>query len=158
LWCWMDMQGDESNPALPRPDPLKECGKDRSVLRELWRLQTFVCVRGVSAIVHIYTSVLQALAGRGRTGRLEGGFQGYRDGTMQDLGYELPRIPIPRTSVHKEMAGVRPWTPARCGLTSVSTGFFGSRRLCTCLGRGSRNPSSPHSCTAPSSLGRPTWC
>ena len=23
LWCWMDMQGDESNPAPPRPDPLR---------------------------------------------------------------------------------------------------------------------------------------
>ena len=50
----------------------KSVGKDRSVLRVLWRLQTFLCVRGVSAIVHIYTSVLQAPAGWGRTGRLEG--------------------------------------------------------------------------------------
>jgi hypothetical protein len=23
LWCWMDMQEDESNPALPCPDPLR---------------------------------------------------------------------------------------------------------------------------------------
>ena len=23
MWCWMDMQGDESNPAPPRPDPLE---------------------------------------------------------------------------------------------------------------------------------------
>src|SRR5918995_6345277 len=62
----------------------KSVGKDRSVLRGLWRLQTFVCVRGVSAIVHIYPSVLQALAGRGRMAWLEGGLQGYRDGAMQD--------------------------------------------------------------------------
>jgi hypothetical protein len=27
--------------------------------------------------------------------------QGYRGGAMQDLGYELPRIPIPRTPVNK---------------------------------------------------------
>ncbi len=58
----------ESNPAPPRPDPLRRVGKDRSVLRVLRRLQAFVCVRGVSAIPHIYTSVLQALEGRGRTG------------------------------------------------------------------------------------------
>ena len=45
--------------------------------------------------------MLQALAGRGRPERLEGGLQGYRGGIMQDLGYELPRIPIPRTSVNK---------------------------------------------------------
>jgi hypothetical protein len=51
--------------------------------------------------VHIYTSVLQDLGGRGRAGRLEGGLQGYRGGAMQDLGYELPRIPIPRTRVNK---------------------------------------------------------
>jgi hypothetical protein len=78
------MQGDESNPAPPVPIP-KSVGKDRSVLRGLWRLQTFVCVRGVSAIVHIYTSMLQALAGRGRTGRLEGGFQGYQAGLFRIL-------------------------------------------------------------------------
>ena len=33
------------------------------MLRGLWRLQTFVCVRGVCSIVHIYTSVLEALGG-----------------------------------------------------------------------------------------------
>jgi hypothetical protein len=32
-------------------------------------------------------------------------------------------------------------------------GFFGSRRLCTCPGRGSRTPSTRPSCTAASSLG-----
>jgi hypothetical protein len=42
-----------------------------------------------------------AESGRYRTGRLEGGLQGYRGGAMQDLGYELPRIPIPRTWVNK---------------------------------------------------------
>jgi hypothetical protein len=51
--------------------------------------------------VHIYPSVLQALGGRGLTGRLEGGLQGYRGGAMHYLGYELRRIPIPRTPVNK---------------------------------------------------------
>src|SRR5215218_7076797 len=94
-------------PDLRRVIPLRSvpipegCGKDRSVLRGLWQLQTFVCVRGVSAIVHIYPSVLQALVGWGRTGRLEGGLQGYRGEAMHYLGYELPRIPIPRTPVNR---------------------------------------------------------
>jgi hypothetical protein len=84
----------QSNPAPPRPDPLRVWARIAPILRRLWRLQTFGCVRGVSAISHIYTPVLQALSGRSRTGCLEGGLQGYRGGAMQDLGYELPRIPI----------------------------------------------------------------
>jgi hypothetical protein len=52
-------------------------------------------------IAHIYPLVLQALVGRGYTGCLEGYFQGYRDGPMQDLGYELPRILILGTSVNR---------------------------------------------------------
>jgi hypothetical protein len=32
----------------------------------------------------------------------DGCFQGYRGGAMQDLGYELRRIPILSTSVNKE--------------------------------------------------------
>jgi hypothetical protein len=39
--------------------------------------------------------------------------------SMQDPASELLRISIPRTSVHKEMAGVLGRAPARCGLTSV---------------------------------------
>ena len=54
-------------------------------------------------IAHIYPSVLQAVSGRGYAGCLEGCFQGYRGEAMQDLGYELPRIPIPRTSVNKPL-------------------------------------------------------
>jgi hypothetical protein len=52
-------------------------------------------------IAHIYPSVLQALSGRGYAGCLEVCFQGYRGASMQDLGYELPRIHIPRTRVNK---------------------------------------------------------
>jgi hypothetical protein len=54
-------------------------------------------------IAHIYPSVLQAVSGRGYAGCLDRCFQGYRGEAMQDLGYELPRIPIPRTSVNKGM-------------------------------------------------------
>ena len=52
-------------------------------------------------IAHIYPSVLQAVSGRGYAGCLDGCFQGYRGEAMQDLGYELRRIPIPRTLVNK---------------------------------------------------------
>ena len=45
--------------------------------------------------------MLQALAGRGYAGCLESVILGYRGASMQDLGYELPRILIPRTSVNK---------------------------------------------------------
>ncbi len=90
----------ELSRSAPSRSP-KSVGKDRSVLRVLWRLQTFVCVRGVSAIPHIYTSVLQALAGRGYAGCLDGCFQGYQGEAMQDLGFELLRIPLPRTWVNK---------------------------------------------------------
>jgi hypothetical protein len=72
-----DMHGDESNPAPPRPDPLR--GGGQGSLRPSGIMTTTnICLhRGVSAIVHIYTPVLQALAGRGYAGCLEGGLQGY---------------------------------------------------------------------------------
>ena len=57
-------------------------------------------------------------------GAWSGCFQGYRGEAMQDLGYELPRIPLPRTPVNKalclgggdaEGAYVRAWLYAtRC--------------------------------------------
>src|SRR5215212_7975652 len=56
-------------------------------------------------IAHIYPSVLQAVSGRGYAGCLDGCFQGYRGEAIQDLGYELPRIPIPRTRVNKNAKG-----------------------------------------------------
>jgi hypothetical protein len=52
-------------------------------------------------IAHIYPSVLQAVSGRGYAGCLDGCFQGYQGEAMQDLGYELPRIHIPRSRVHR---------------------------------------------------------
>jgi hypothetical protein len=54
-----------------------------------------------STIAHIYPSVLQALAGRGYPRLLERCFRGHSGAIMQDLGYELPRISIPRTRVNK---------------------------------------------------------
>jgi hypothetical protein len=52
-------------------------------------------------IAHIYPSVLQAGSGRGYAGCLDECFQWYRGEAMQDFEYELPRIPIPRTSMNK---------------------------------------------------------
>ncbi len=60
-------------------------------------------VERTSMVAHIYPSVLQALAGWGYARCLEGGLQEYRGGAMQDLGYELPKISIPRTRVNKGM-------------------------------------------------------
>src|SRR5829696_1677314 len=56
-------------------------------------------------IAHIYPSVLQAVSGRGYAGCLDVCFQGCRGEGMQDLGYELPRIHIPRTPVNKGKKG-----------------------------------------------------
>ena len=53
-------------------------------------------------IVYIYPPVLQAVSGRCYAGCLDGYFQGYRGEAMQNLGYELPRIPILGTSVNKD--------------------------------------------------------
>jgi hypothetical protein len=52
-------------------------------------------------MVHIYPWVLQALAGRGYAGRLEGWIAGVSGVNMQDPANELPRIPIPRTWVNR---------------------------------------------------------
>src|SRR5215213_1245193 len=61
-----------------------------------------ICLRQRSIRDRAYRSIgVTSLAGWGRTGAPGGGFQGYRGGGMQDLGYELPRIPIPRTRVNK---------------------------------------------------------
>jgi hypothetical protein len=52
-------------------------------------------------IAQIYPSVLQAALGRGYAGCLEWVILGVSGRAMQDRGYELPRIPIPRTLVNK---------------------------------------------------------
>jgi hypothetical protein len=44
-------------------------------------------------IAHIYTSVLQAVSGRGYARCLDGCFQGYWGEAMHYLGYELLRTP-----------------------------------------------------------------
>ena len=64
-------------------------------------------------IAHIYSSVLQAVAERGYAECLDGCFQGCGGEAMQDLGYELPRVPIPRTWVNKgKEKGQGCYTPA----------------------------------------------
>jgi len=72
-------------------------------------------VERTSMVAHIYPSALQALAGRGRTERLEGEIAGDRGEAMQDLGYELPRIPILGTSVNKaaSVSVLYGWAPFR---------------------------------------------
>jgi DNA-binding CsgD family transcriptional regulator len=69
-------------------------------------------------IAQMYPSVIQAVWGRGYAGCLDGYFQGHRGEAMQDLGYYLPRILIPRTPVNSPLEGcaastegakMRPW-------------------------------------------------
>ena len=69
-------------------------------------------------IAHMYPSVLQAVSGQGYAGCLDGCFQGYRGKAMQDLGYDLPRIPIPRC----EYPGEWLWAAPRTGLTLIPRG------------------------------------
>jgi hypothetical protein len=52
-------------------------------------------------IAHIYPSMLQALSERGYAVCLGTVILGCGGASMQDLGYELTRIPIPRTWVNK---------------------------------------------------------
>jgi hypothetical protein len=87
-------------------------------------------VERTSMIAHIYPSVLQAVSGRGYTGWLEGCFQAYRGGAMQDLGYELPRIPIPRRWVNKgkrEGWGKRPRPSRQSYDVSAGSALVGSQ-------------------------------
>jgi hypothetical protein len=55
-------------------------------------------VERTSVVAHIYPSVLEVVSGRGYAECLDGCFQGYWGEAMQDLGYELPRMPRMRTS------------------------------------------------------------
>src|SRR5215213_2885451 len=67
----------------------------------LYGVQTLVCSRRASTIAHIYPSVLQAIVGGAMRNVWRGDFMGYWGVVMQDLGYELPRIPILGTSVYR---------------------------------------------------------
>src|SRR5215208_7440639 len=80
----------------------------------LYRAQTLVCSRRASTIAHIYPSVLQALAGRSYVGPLGRVILGCWGVAMQDPGYELRRIPIPRRWVNKALSdalGSLEWHP-----------------------------------------------
>ena len=59
-------------------------------------------------IAHIYPSMLQAVSGRGYAGCLKRVFSGVPGEAMQDVGYELRRIAIPRNRVNKGMKGCAP--------------------------------------------------
>ena len=72
----------ETNLAPPRPGPQRVWARIAPSFGDYGDLQTFVSVRGVSAIPHIYPSALQALAGLGYAGRLEGVIPG-----VSECGY-----------------------------------------------------------------------
>src|SRR5215218_845626 len=76
----------------------------RSIRGGVWavlsEVQTNVCRKNIHDRAYLSIGVTSGV-GRGYAGCLDGSFQGYRSEAIQDLGYELRRIPIPRTSVNK---------------------------------------------------------
>jgi hypothetical protein len=77
---------------------LQVAGRAWGVLSEV---QTLVCGKNIHDRAYLSIGVTSGIgAGLCRVPG-DGCFQGYRGEAMQDLGYELPRNPIPGTSVNK---------------------------------------------------------
>jgi hypothetical protein len=95
----------ESNPAPPRPDPLRVWARIAWSFGYYGGCELLFTVRedpGSRISIHrCYKRYWGGVEG----GAWRGGFQGYRGGAMQDLGYELRRISIPRTWVNGGSAG-----------------------------------------------------
>jgi hypothetical protein len=87
---------EEPETAEPRPDPLREW--EGSLCPSGIMATTIICLRqgSIRNRAYLYIGVTSS-SGAGPNGAPGGGIPGYRGGAMQDLGYELPRIPIPRT-------------------------------------------------------------
>jgi hypothetical protein len=67
----------------------------------LSEVQTLVCRKNIHDLAYLSIGVTSGIgAGLCRVPG-DGCFQGYRGEAMQDLGYEIPRNPIPRTRVNK---------------------------------------------------------
>jgi hypothetical protein len=87
---------EEPETAEPRPDLLREW--EGSLCPSGIMATTIICLRqgSIRNRAYLYIGVTSS-SGAGPNGAPGGGIPGYRGGAMQDLGYELPRIPIPRT-------------------------------------------------------------
>jgi hypothetical protein len=103
---------EEPETAEPRPDPLRVW--EGSLCPSGIMATTIICLRqgSIRNPAYLYIGVTSG-AGAGRSGVSGvGDFGGYRGGAMQDPGYELPRISIPRTPVNKGIKRVGatiPW-------------------------------------------------
>ena len=90
----------ESNPAPPRPDPLRVWARIAPSFGD------YGDYRHLSASGEHPQSCIsihrcyKLWRGGAERGAWRGGLQGYQGGAMQDVGYELPRISIPRTRVN----------------------------------------------------------
>ena len=69
-----------------------------SYIRRRWRSRSWL---GSFVFVYIYTAPLWVVVGHAAWRRLEGRLTAVEGLSMQDPGYELPRIPIARTRVNK---------------------------------------------------------
>src|SRR5215218_11298002 len=89
--------------ALPRPDPLRVW--EGSLHPSDITATTKICLRQESICNRAYLSIgVTSSSGAGLCGAPGGGaFRDYRGVVMQDLGNELPRIPIPRTRASYEL-------------------------------------------------------
>jgi hypothetical protein len=127
LWCWTDMHRDECSgfvdhalatfprrmqkapdpqrviPLCPVPIPLRVWARIAPSFRYYGDYKHLSALGEYPQSRISIHRCYKRYRGGAERGRLEGAFQGYRGRAMQDLGYELPRIPIPRTRVN------RPW-------------------------------------------------
>jgi len=94
----------ESNPAPPRPDPLRVWARIAPSFGYYGDYQHLSALGSIRNPAYLYTGVTSSTRTGPNGGRLEGGFQGYRGGAMQDVGYELPRITILGNSVNRGRA------------------------------------------------------
>jgi hypothetical protein len=75
LWCWMDMQGDESNPTLPHPDPLRVWARIASSFGDYGDYQHSYALGGIRNPAYLYIGVTSS-SGAGPNGAPGGGIAG----------------------------------------------------------------------------------
>jgi hypothetical protein len=87
----------ETNPAPPRPDPLRVWARIAPSFGYYGDYKHLSALREYPQSRISIHRCYKRYRGGAERGTWRGGLQGYRGGAIQDLGYELPRISIPRT-------------------------------------------------------------
>src|SRR5215212_2744725 len=91
----------ESNLAPPRPDPPRVWARIAPSFGDYGDYKRLSALgEHPQSCISIHRCYKRYRGGAER-GACRGGLQGYRGRAMQDIGYELPRTPIPRTPVNK---------------------------------------------------------